>query len=435
MNSCAGRAGRNRGTLLLASLTLAWAALAAAQMPPAERTYKGSPAEIEKALRDLGAYSAGRLPALEGFVGSTDMPLERFERPYYQFHIEIVSAGPERTTVRLTATITAWYADPEPSRAEYRKLPSNGRLELDLFDRLDEYLKQKGAAPAKPKITLPPKLPAVVPPSPPGSVPGTPPAARSTNSTTVVAAFGAVDPGTLAEEIARTRSAREKAESQVAQLQAEVNELEKTLRDQVSPQNLAFLKASRTPVRAGPSATAPVLFLAEAEDTFEILENRGDWIQLNLGAGAQGWVQGTAASLAADVKKDRSGPSGTSDEETGFEVTREEITLFSGEWTPLKSQRALFVWVRPATEIPVGTLGQRQLAYAKRAFAARYAEASHAEQPFAGVVVVFLSPKGGVAAATVANVERWRGGALTEETFLKTCSLDPPEAFHDSPKP
>ena len=42
--------------------------------------------------------------------------------------------------VRVNATITAWYTDPVPAKSGYQVLPSNGRLEADFLDRLQEAL-------------------------------------------------------------------------------------------------------------------------------------------------------------------------------------------------------------------------------------------------------------------------------------------------------
>ena len=42
--------------------------------------------------------------------------------------------------VRVSATITAWYTDPVAGKSGYQVLPSNGRLENDFLDRLQEEL-------------------------------------------------------------------------------------------------------------------------------------------------------------------------------------------------------------------------------------------------------------------------------------------------------
>ncbi len=407
--------------VFVAALALMAVVQAHAQVSPAERTYSSSQAEVEKGLRALGAYSGGRLPVVEGFVASAPAAAGRFERPYYQFQIELVRLAADRTLVRLSAKITTWYSDPDASRSEYRTLVSNGRLEMDLFDRLDAYLKKKGQdLPAKPE----PSAPAT--PSDAIQSIALPPSTASPPRATQAS---------LHEEIARVRSQREAAEQQLAQRTAEVKDLEETLRNQVSPPNLAAVTALRAAVRERPADTARIAFWADAEDEFEILEKRGAWVQVGFGAAPQGWVRGSQLTLAAERDNAGSGAARPPEGEPGFALLREQVNLFSGEWTELRDKQALFVWARPNSEIPQGVLGQRQFAYAKRIFVERYREARHSAQPFVGVVVIFLGPKRGVAAATLAQIRRWQEGTLREAEFLKLCSLDPPEAFRDARKP
>jgi len=55
-----------------------------AQSEPVERAFTEPRADVEKAVTDVKAHSSGKLPALEGFVGQTQQPVERYERAYYQ---------------------------------------------------------------------------------------------------------------------------------------------------------------------------------------------------------------------------------------------------------------------------------------------------------------------------------------------------------------
>jgi len=52
--------------------------------------------------------------------------------------------------VRVNATITAWYTNPGSGKSGYQVLPSNGRLETDFLDRLQEALGDQ-ASPAVPR--------------------------------------------------------------------------------------------------------------------------------------------------------------------------------------------------------------------------------------------------------------------------------------------
>src|ERR1700687_1324747 len=110
----------------------------AAQAVPYARSFPRSKDEVDKALKELQAYAGQKLPIVDGFVATTDPPLNRYERAFYQFSIDLLPASQNATIVRLTAKITAWYADADPAKSGYQVLSSNGRLELNLLDRLTE---------------------------------------------------------------------------------------------------------------------------------------------------------------------------------------------------------------------------------------------------------------------------------------------------------
>jgi len=78
------------------------------------------------------------------------------------------------------------------------------------------------------------------------------------------------------------------------------------------------------------------------------------------------------------------------------------------------------------------------LRFAESIFKERYREASHNSQnAVAGIVVIFLDQRGGVAAAALDDIGHWADGTLTQPAFLKKCSLDPPGAFeaaHANPR-
>ena len=117
--------------------------------PPAQplpenfRDYAASPGRVKQALRQLEAYSANRLPLLEGFARPEADHLERYEHPYYQYRIEVAAIDAAHTRVKVVAKLSAWFNDPAASHSGYRSLPSSGRLEGDLLDRLQEALEIK----------------------------------------------------------------------------------------------------------------------------------------------------------------------------------------------------------------------------------------------------------------------------------------------------
>ena len=69
-----------------------------------------------------------------------DRVLSRYQRGYYQCVAQVSSTPSGGSMVRVSATITAWYVDPSATKSGYQVLPSNGRLENDFLDRLQEAL-------------------------------------------------------------------------------------------------------------------------------------------------------------------------------------------------------------------------------------------------------------------------------------------------------
>ncbi len=96
--------------------------------------------DIEQALKALQVSAGEKLPILDGFVGETEQPLDRYERGFCKFSVELVPSDAGKTVVTVKAKITAWYADRDVAKSGYQVLPSNGRLELDFLDRLEEKL-------------------------------------------------------------------------------------------------------------------------------------------------------------------------------------------------------------------------------------------------------------------------------------------------------
>ena len=132
----------------LALAIVAWCGVnsSLAQGNGRERTFSQSKATVEKALKDMQAASAGRLPVLEGFATSADHPLERYQRGYYQSKFQVSTAASGGSIVRVSVQVTAWYSDPVAAKSGYEVLSSNGRLEADLLDQLADQLGGKAGA-------------------------------------------------------------------------------------------------------------------------------------------------------------------------------------------------------------------------------------------------------------------------------------------------
>jgi len=55
-------------------------------------------------------------------------------------------------------------------------------------------------------------------------------------------------------------------------------------------------------------------------------------------------------------------------------------------------------------------------------------------QNLAGIVLIFDSADGGMIAVTVATLQQWRTGRLSDSALWRKCFFDPPEIF-DSARP
>jgi len=60
---------------------------------------------------------------VDGFVATGDKPLNQYERAFYQFTIDVLPRTGGGTIVRVTAKITAWYADKDPAKIRLSGAP------------------------------------------------------------------------------------------------------------------------------------------------------------------------------------------------------------------------------------------------------------------------------------------------------------------------
>ena len=455
--SCGETRARRYGMVpnrcLLFFFALLFSACLAARAQEADstdRVYKHRKAEVEEALQALKAYATNRLPVLDGFVNANASTIAKLENPHYQLRIEIESQGPNQTLVSVSAKITAWNAEEDPSRSQYVVIPSNGRLEQDMLDRLSVLLEKgnvdsnggssasRSAASAADSAGSPASPPPAVAPSagPPSSHSPSPrvsPAEATAIPTAPVPPSGSVapansgDPAALASEIASVRAQRQAVEMNQRKLQQLVSELEANASSQKFLSNLAVIKMPQASVYQLDDDTSKVLFRADPEDEFEVLNVKGNWVHVRLENGAEGWIRGAQLQPAQEVDDTEDAAAAVN-----FSTPNQEIKPFGGDWTPLKGKPSLFVFAQPNRAIPPAILGQSQFAFAKHIFTEGYREAMHSEQPMSGVVVVFLGDKGGVAAATLVDIRRWRDGAITDKVFFERCSFDPPESFRDA---
>ena len=418
---------RVRLVLLFALLV---AGAAGAEDQSHERSFHVSKAELENVLRAIQAYNVSRLPILEGFVVADS--LDRYHQPYYQYTIDLTSIGSNETLLRVTAKITAWYADADSSQSGYRTLPSNGRLENDLFERLDEALSGKatprGAAaadnstPQKGKETRQ---------SESGLLPNS--ASASKAGSIFRAPQGGPIP--LAETPATTSSVGQNSEADkhLQQLRQTERDLEEMLRNQSRPDNLAVVKERRAQVLSRPVTGARVLLLADAEDEFQVLNTQGDWVHVQVTDLLRGWIRRDQLDLSAVAPRVLAAAnSAASTGSAAFQQTRDEIATFPGDWERLRGKKVKIIWVQSQANQKEPAMDERQ-SFATSLFRRAYKELSHSSDKLEGVVIVFDAADGGMVAATTASLERLSTGQLPDASFWKQCWLDPPEAFKKSP--
>jgi hypothetical protein len=418
----------------LVLLALAPAGHAQQAVQPVERVYNHSQVEVERGLQAIQAYATSRLPVLDGFVNANASTLDHLENPHFQFRIELRAEGPTQTVVQIAAKITAWHADAAPEHSQYVVVPSNGRLEEDLLDRLSIYL-EKGGSRQAPGAGATAALSGGAGPGRSSGAANGPQTGAAGDSSEILtdprataAKNTGTDAATLASQIAAAQAQREATERNVRRLRQQSSELEANSKSQKFLSNLATVKGARTPIFQQADESSRILFRADPEDEFEIIDAHEGWVHVRLENTNEGWLR--VSQLQQPNEIDDSGDAAV----RNFSTPSEEIKPFVGEWMPLKGKPALFVFANPARELPAATLGQSQLDFAKHVFADGYREATHSDQAISGVVVVFLGAKGGVAAATLADIRRWHDGTLSDKLFLERCSLDPPESFRDAPK-
>jgi hypothetical protein len=403
-----------------------------AQAIPYARTFPKSKEDVEAVLKEFQAYAGQKLPIVDGFVAMGQQPLDRFERAFYQFSIELIPETQQSTVVKLTAKITAWYADPDPSKAGYQALPSSGRLELDLLDRLSEKLGVKLSV-YVPHSTLQAPRPKV-------DASGNPLPGASLNLSGAYGPFAGVSTeaastGVAPNDVAALKLQRENEQKRMLELKAQLESLQEIQHNQAHPRNLVIVKKSSSPVLARPSEASKVLFAASTDDEFEFIEVEGEWFHIQIAGASRGWIRRSDAesmdprwNVPADRAKAETANAST------FKVTREESGVFPGTWAPLKNMTVRVFWVQPVDSPATSTTPDQKREFAKSLFQRAWNDFMQAQNTIAGVVVVFDTPDGGQASTTMGTLQGWMENKTGELLFWRQCSVDPPELLGAPPK-
>jgi len=410
---------------LLFLLGTALANIASAQAVPYTRSFPEPKEEVQKALNELQANAGQKLPIVDGFVAATDQPLDHYERAFYQFTIELLPGTTSNDTiVRVSAKITAWYNDRDPSKSGYQVLPSSGRLELDLLDRLAEKLGDASASPMlkpeapSPRIDLSGGSPLITP--------------RLSASAPMVSAPPPTPGGEDITALATERSAEEK---HVHQLNAELRSLQEIQRNQAHPNNLVVVKKSGTPVLARGFEGSKLLINAAADDEFEFIDADGPWIHVQITGASRGYIRRTALDLPESIAAllDSQPPASGMERAAAFHIEREESGLFPGDWETLKGKSVKIYTVQPASDDPKETGASAKLRFASSLVQKFAAESASAVPPVAGVAVIFDSADGGILGCSLASAQKLAAAMLSQDAFWKSCYIDPAEAFQSQP--
>jgi hypothetical protein len=439
-------------------LTLIIAGRGIAQARPVERTFSNPQTEVQQAVDDLKSFSSGRLPILDGFVDVGDQPLKDYERGYYVCTLQVLPAASGGATVRATSKITAWFTDPESSRSGYRELTSNGHVETDLLDRIDDALARNASSHAPgTRIRTPTPGPLYAPkpsgsttpgvaatPAQPENKAGSSAAASGESSSNKDAPAAPASAGRSAkprgpvpadsapgESIESLQARRAMIEEKARQVSADIKGLEEIQQNQVRPVDLVVVKKPGVAIYSKPEEGAQVLFSADQEDEFQIIGVEGSWVHVQNSGASRGWLRRSQVELPAGYSMAGAPASSAVPASANlFKVAREQTNTFSGKWDPLQGKTVRVVWIEPVSGASSSAAEKRK--YAKSLLLKAYNDMVASDQKVAGVVIVFDSADGGQIAATMESLKALQDGSLSEAAFWKQCSLDPPESFQTS---
>jgi hypothetical protein len=390
------------GTLLLAAV------LCRAQSLENERTFTQSVSVVEAALKKLYGGTSGPLPLLDGFVVAGLRELDRYQRPYYQVTVRVTAAASGGARVRVSAKITAWRSDAHPG---YALLESSGRLESDFLERLQDFLTAKSPSRG---MTSDGAISAVAP-------------THATGDTPLISAPTQPFPKHFGSQLPSNDSKARVADSE---LELEAKNLEEILRNQSHPTNLIAVKQNQTPVLQRPSLDGKVLFLASAEDEFEVLVANPDWVHVRISGLSRGWlrrsmvdfIDGSGATRTASSSKNENVGAGHSQATALFSISSEEVGSFPGAWPPLNGKTVRIISVQQTTGTGQTSSSEDKLRFAQSVF---QSEAESLPESANGLVLIFDSQDGGMVAAPRALIEKWKKGSVSEQAFWQQCLRDP----------
>jgi hypothetical protein len=370
----------------------------AAHTSSVERTFRAPKSTVERALKQLQPAMSGHLPTVEGFVEVGDHPLNRYQRAFYQCAAQVTET-PAGAVVRVSANVTAWYKD--AAHSGYQLLKSNGRIETDLLDQLSD---QVSGGSAQANTTEKSISGPDVAPSPQSDLP-----IISTPLPNAPDSVGASNSLPLQSLPSRQPADLKPGDKKAADLRAEASSLEDALRNQSHPKNLVAIKKSGTPVVGSPSLSGKTLFLADAQDEFEMLDFNADWVHVRISGLSRGWIWRTSLEMPEGIPDVP--PSVVTSAPTAADLFQVKI-----------------ISVQKIREDEKGGGPSAKLEFAKSLLDHTYEELAKSPD-LAGLVLIFDSADGGMIAATLGTIRKWKAGGLTDAALWHQCYFDPPETF------
>ena len=225
------------------------------------------------------------------------------------------------------------------------------------------------------------------------------------------------------------RRRREEAEKQLNEMSADVKNLEEILRNQSHPVDLAVVRKAGARVMPKPSAGGAALFTAESEDEFQVLDAGPDWVHVQISGASRGWVRRSELTLPEGLKQTTNAEQESALSESGFQILREERSIFNGKWEPLRGKQVKIIWAAPGSTSVKAATGAAKKRFAKTIFIRAYRDISSRESAAEGIVLVLDSADGGQIAATSDSLQQWQTGIISEALFWKSCSIEPPDFF------
>jgi len=234
---------------------------------------------------------------------------------------------------------------------------------------------------------------------------------------------------------ASAASGKRDSVSSAQALREQAKNLEEVLRNQTRPTDLAAVRKGKTPVYSRPSEQGEVLFLADAQDEFQVLNTSSEWVHVQISGLSRGWIRGPDLELPSRgvAAAAPSAPPAQSKvaADPAFRLARQEVNTYPGDWAPLRGKSVRIMSLAPTGTAATSASQKWEVVRAmfRRAAARLAAQEYGSAASVEGVVLIFDSADGGMASATVASLREWDEGRISDEGFREQCSFDPAEAF------